>query len=178
MLPAHTSGKTQPLDVTVFSASKAALNDAINIVVLRTGDNSWDSLTFCRMLTFAYGKSFTLHNIKTGFRRAGLFPLNSSQLLSIPRTISHAEPEVEMEVDELEQLFEEKRLRMCDQVLGEDTVLMENGFLDTAKGAVLTSTRAMDSEHEKYKQDRRRRIEKKSQVSELAERAARCTTIA
>ena len=53
-LPAHKSGKTQPLDVTVLSAFKAALNDAINIAVLRNGDKNWDLFTFCRMLTFAY----------------------------------------------------------------------------------------------------------------------------
>ena len=101
-LPAHTSGKMHSLDVTVFSAFKAAPNDAINIAILRSGDKNWDSFTFCRMLTFAYEKSFTLHNIQTGFRRAGLFSLDSSQLLSIPRPISHAEPDVIMEVDELE----------------------------------------------------------------------------
>ena len=34
------SGKTQPLDVTVFSGFKAALKDAIDIAVLRTGDKN------------------------------------------------------------------------------------------------------------------------------------------
>ena len=67
---------------------------------------------------------------------------------------------------------------MCHQVLGEDTVFMANRCLDTAKGAVLTSARAMALAREKYKQDRRRRTEKELQVSELAERAARRTTIA
>ena len=83
-----------------------------------------------------------------------------------------------MEVDELKQLFEEKRHTMCHYVLGEDTVLMGNGFLGTAKGAVLTSMRAMALAREKYKQDRSRRIEKELQVSELTERAARRTAIA
>ena len=65
-----------------------------------------------------------------------------------------------MDVDELEQLLEEKGLRMCHQALGEDTVLKANRFLGTGKRAVLTSTRAMALAREKYKQDRRRRIGK------------------
>ena len=56
VLPAHTSGKIQPLDGTVFSTFKAALNEAINLTVVGTGDKNWDSCTFCWMPRFANEK--------------------------------------------------------------------------------------------------------------------------
>lgn len=83
-----------------------------------------------------------------------------------------------MIVDELERLFEVKRLKMCNRVLAVDTVMTSNGFLDTAKGPVLASARALKLAPEKDNDDRRRRIEKELQVSALEERAARRTAIA
>ena len=57
-LPSHTSGKTQPLDVTVFPSLKAALNDVINKSVSNDKKNEWDVFSFCKMLKFAYQNEF------------------------------------------------------------------------------------------------------------------------
>lgn len=83
-----------------------------------------------------------------------------------------------MTIDELEKLYEDKRLKMCHWVLGEDTVTTSNGLLDTAKRAVLTFARPLELAREKYNEDKRRRIEKELQASALAERAVRRTAIA
>lgn len=80
--------KTHPLDVTVFSPFKTAMNEAVNMAVSRTESNDWDTFTFCSMLSHAYTKELTSQNINTGFWRVGLWPFDASQLLSNPRSRS------------------------------------------------------------------------------------------
>jgi len=41
-LPAHTSGKTQPLDVVLFGAFKRALNNVMNEAASTDNLDNWD----------------------------------------------------------------------------------------------------------------------------------------
>lgn len=172
-LPAHTSGKTQPLDVCLFSPFKDALNEAMNLCISQDKDDKWDTFSFCDMLKFAYEKSFTPQNIKSGFRKAGLYPLDSSQLLSVPRPVNADNLTEMLTVDELERLFEAKRQILRTKVLGEDTVISKSGFVDTSNGAVLTSVRALALAEGKFTSDTAQRVSKELRATQSAERASR-----
>ena len=50
-IPAHTSGKTQPLDVVVFGIFKKALRDILGACVRLNGYEKLDTYDFCGMLT-------------------------------------------------------------------------------------------------------------------------------
>ena len=171
-LPAHTSGKTQPLDVTVFSSFKNALNEAVNLSVSKSYSNDWDVFSFCSMLTHAFNKAFTAHNITTGFRRAGIWPFDASQLLGIPRPQSSNDADTMVSVSELERLLELKRAEMRHAVLGEDATITDCGFIDTSKGAVLTSERALYLAKGKMKSDASRRLQRELKAAAVAEKAA------
>jgi hypothetical protein len=76
-LPAHTSGTTQPLDVNVFSPFKQALNKHIQFLSTSTGYALYDVFDFAKMMRAAFDAAFTIQNIKSAFRKTGLWPLNS-----------------------------------------------------------------------------------------------------
>lgn len=174
-LPAHTSGNTEPLDVNIFSPSKAALNEAINIAVSKEDPNKWDTYSSCNMMRFAYEESFSIHNIKARFRRSGIWPFNASHLLSILRPRSHEEPGITMSVTELECLFEQRRRDMRKFGLGSDSEVTNSDFVDTTNGQVLTSTRALQLAREKHAADQQRKLLEQAKAAEAALRAARCT---
>ena len=88
------------------------------MAVTRDGEDKWDSFYFCRMLKYAYDKAFTLSNIVSGFRRAGIVPIDASQLLSVPRPRSADDVSLPMTVEEIEGLFEEKRVKMRHAISG------------------------------------------------------------
>lgn len=142
-LPAHTFGKTQPLHVTVFSPFTASLNEAINLAIARDEANNWDTFAFCQMLKFAYQKSFTVQNVRSGFQRARIWPLDASKLLSVPRPKSLTNPGSTVSVAELEELFQKRRRSIRKSLLGSDAKITAKGFVDTTKGEILTSQRAM-----------------------------------
>jgi len=84
-LPAHTTGVTQPLDLTVFGSFKTHLAETLRRMhSAGNADARFDVFDFCRMMREAYVKSFTPDTIMGGFRRAGLHPLNPSTVLSLP----------------------------------------------------------------------------------------------
>ena len=70
------------------------------------------------MLTRALNKAYTVHDITTGFRRAGIWPFDASQLLGIPRPQSSNDAHTMVPVSELERLLELKRTEMRHAVLG------------------------------------------------------------
>ena len=173
-LPAHTSGKTQPLDVTIFSPFKSVLNEAINLAIAKDEQNTWDTFAFCSMLRYAYKKSFSNGNIISAFRRSGIWPLDAYQLLSIPRPQSHMH-QVTMSVAELEQLLQVRRTEIRHSILGSDVKLTHSGFVDTTRGQMLTSYNAMNLAREKYRHDGRRKLMEAAKAAELSLRKARRT---
>lgn len=71
-LPAHTSGKTQPLDVICFSVFKNALNEALNTAAATDKLDVYDTFDFCGMLRTAFQPAFTEKNNKSAFLRSGI----------------------------------------------------------------------------------------------------------
>lgn len=172
-LPAHTSGKTQPLDVVMFSPFKKALNESISLCSTVGKIDIFDVFDFCRMLSYAYRKAFTEANIVQAFKKSGLWPIDSSQLLGVPRPGTAEDIRTILNVDQLEKLFEQKRAAVRETVLGSDSAMLANGYIDTTKGAVLTSDRALMLIREKVARDRAVYLAAEVESERKAVRAAR-----
>lgn len=72
---------------------------------------SFDAFDFSNMLRFAYAEAFTRDNIIAAFRRAGVWPVDQSRLLSVPRPAAEGNLKDILSVSELEDLFEKKGRR-------------------------------------------------------------------
>jgi hypothetical protein len=74
-LPAHTSHRTQPLDVSIFGPMKNAFQSlfARRAIATTQREARNDIYTFCEMLRDAYYKSMTFSNIVAGFRSTGIW---------------------------------------------------------------------------------------------------------
>ena len=106
------------------------------------------------MLIHAYQAAFTEANIVTAFRKSGIWPVDSKQLLSVPRPVSREQIGTILNVEDLERMFEEKRVAMRRQVVGAECVLLGNGYIDTTRCAVLTSDKALSLIREKETRDK------------------------
>ena len=90
--------------------------------------------------------SFSGKNIITASKKSCNWPVDSTQLLSVPLPASPERVVDISDVEELEGLFEEKRALIYlkrSQVIRCDYSLVRNGFNDTKKGAVLTYDKAL-----------------------------------
>jgi hypothetical protein len=74
-LPAHTSGKTKPLDVSIFSPFKAKLNDGIHSIAMTNSAMTHDVFDFCKLVTEAYKQVFTEATSSRRSDRLGYGPL-------------------------------------------------------------------------------------------------------
>lgn len=66
-LPAPTSSKTQPLDVSLFGKFKDKLNDTISECIKIDSIYKFDVYDFCHMMRHACNTTFTRKNIMTTF---------------------------------------------------------------------------------------------------------------
>eukprot|EP00171_Calliarthron_tuberculosum_P006015 IDg6015t1 len=167
-LQAHTSGKTQPLDVVVFSAFKNALNESLNAAASSDCLDVYDTFDFCGMLSSAFRKYFTPENVISSFRRSGIWPLDSSKLLSSPCPASEAEIYRVLTPIDLQRLLEVNLRAARTAVLGDDAVLLTNGFIDTRQGAVVPSDRALQLTTLKSSQDKKQRARKEREANRRA----------
>ena len=104
-LAAHTSRKTEPLDVVMFSPFKNALNESMNLACTRGKTDGLHVFEFCGMLSYAYRVSFSEKNIITAFKKSGIWPVDSTQLLSVPRPASAERGDDILDVEKLERHF-------------------------------------------------------------------------
>ena len=104
-LPAHSSGKTQPVDVVLFAAFKGALNNAVSNCSGFCDGRTLDLFDLCSVMRKSYEVSFTRRNVMAGFRRAGLWPLDGSRLLDTPRPASAACGAPIISVESLEKAY-------------------------------------------------------------------------
>ena len=77
-----------------------------------------------------------------------------------------------MSVSELEHLLELKRTEMRHAVLGEIATITDCGYIDTSRGAVLTSERALYLSRGKMKSDVAKRLQHELKAGAVAETAA------
>ena len=86
-LPSHTSHKLQPCDISVFGPLKAAYRDQAERLE-RGCVGTIGKEHFIPLYSPARYEAFTPRNIRAGWVKAGLFPLNSERVLrEIPKPV-------------------------------------------------------------------------------------------
>lgn len=86
-LPSHTSGKTQPCDCVLFSSSKHHVSQSLHNCVLANPDSVFDVYDFCSIIRHSYERAMTGENIRASIRRSGLWTLDPSKVLGVPRPV-------------------------------------------------------------------------------------------
>ena len=87
-LPPHTSHVLQPLDLSVFSPLKPAYRKWASQLFHQSSTAPFGKLGFLICLQKACIESFTAHNIKSGWRVTGLWPVNVRKPLSSSRVLA------------------------------------------------------------------------------------------
>jgi len=143
-LPTHTSGKTQPLDVVIFGVFKSYLRDILLSAVAVHQLHTYTMYEYCSAITAAWYKAFTRSNIQASFERAGIWPFEPLRLLGTFRTATAENLQSVFDVGTMVQMMEEKLEQKRKETFGEHVVMRDKGFIDTRRGAVLTSERAQE----------------------------------
>ena len=177
-LPAHTSGKTQPLDVVTFGSMKQSLDELISNAIEIETLEAFDIYQLCTLVKKAFTKAFTRQEIMSAFERSGLWPVNHQKILGVPRRANDASSTRLLSVDEIEKLFLEKRAMARRRLLGSDVSIGTCGFVDTAKGALLNcdaalnAVRVQDESRKARREDAERRAKIRVQAREKRQQEA------
>ena len=75
-LPAHTTHKLQPLDVSFFKPLSIFYNQAADMWVSRNPNCNITQSRVAEILGDSYGKAATIQNAINGFAKSGICPLN------------------------------------------------------------------------------------------------------
>jgi hypothetical protein len=75
-LPPHCSHRLQPLDVSVYASFKAHYNSAVDNWMLHHRGQPMTIYQVAECVGVAHDRSMTPSNIKSGFKRSGIFPFD------------------------------------------------------------------------------------------------------
>lgn len=92
----------------------------------------------------AYFRSCTARNIQASFYRSGIWPLDPGKLLHTPRPRNGQGDAGFLSAEELYTAFTDEGRVLRNAILGEDSKITRSGYIDTSKGAVVTSPKALD----------------------------------
>lgn len=81
-LPAHTSHKLQPLDVSIFSPFKNYFKSERSEWMAKHHRLVINRSELASLCSLAFKKALTVDNIKAGFKRTGIWPLNPMVLIN------------------------------------------------------------------------------------------------
>lgn len=143
-LPAHTSGFTQPLDISVFSPFKTAVNETLYKLGNSLKENNVKVTLYnmCDSFRAAYYSTFNRENITSGFKNAGIWPLNPNQLFRRPLPKSYDDIETIIETCDLIKMLEKMRGERRQNTAPKE-IQSRAGFVDTRNGLILTCASAM-----------------------------------
>lgn len=142
-LPAHTYRKTQPCDVTLFDNFKRELNDCIGSAEDDCSIDLSDNYNFCCMIHYAYNRAFTHNNITAEFEKSSIWPVDHKRVMNVRLPRATEDVSTLLNVDQMEELMVQNRMVVRDSILCINTIVTQSGFVDTNKGAVLTSEWAL-----------------------------------
>ena len=78
-LPPNTTDVLQPLDCGPFAPLKRKWNELLVVHQRNSGYKSIDKSTFVDLMCDAWRQAMTVENVSAGFRRTGIYPLDSSK---------------------------------------------------------------------------------------------------
>ncbi len=79
--------------------------------------------TFCRLLRTAYHSTFTRTEIMSVFEKSGTWPVDHAKLLNVPRPSDADDLGRILSVDELENLYLQRRLHARERILRKDVTI-------------------------------------------------------
>ncbi|MCO5601398.1 hypothetical protein L7F22_055518 [Adiantum nelumboides] len=161
-LPAHTSHKLRPLDVSVFKSLKTHFRKERDIWHLRTLSRQASKTEVATIAAKAIGSALTEANIKSGFKATEIWPFNPNALNFDNMPCNHISilEEATTREEDLSQVpntfsfpnREEEAIyalnTMANQLLDEDTFLE-----DTSTVNGVTYIRLMEEDDEDYFKD-------------------------
>ena len=142
-LPAHTSGKTQPCDTGIFRAFKNEIGKAITDCCMERNTVTLDKYRLCSMLRHAYRCAFTVPVITAAFKLSGVWPVDRKKLITVPRPRDFDDVTTLISAEKMEEMYQKKLLLSRKCILGDERSEVRRGFIDTTRGCVLTSDKAL-----------------------------------
>ncbi|XP_052749791.1 uncharacterized protein LOC128200428 [Galleria mellonella] len=82
-LPPHVSHKMQPLDLTIFSSLKIAYNKECELYMVNNPGKRITQYEIEELFTKAYNKTANISKAVSGFRAAGIYPINPDKFKDI-----------------------------------------------------------------------------------------------
>ncbi len=137
-LPSHTSGITQPLDVSVISAFKQHINEQLytSSSTLTGAQKERTILNLCFIFWCAYDMAFTRKNIRNGFEKPGYWPYCPEKLLFRPQPRDSNDLQTILSVDRMSNMPQEKVVSRRSQGTSVTSVNIRKGFVDTTYGCL------------------------------------------
>lgn len=144
-IPAHSIGKLEPLDVVGFSSLKSFLRKTASQCVTVDEDKPLDMFRLFRIFGVEFRDSFTQRNIKFGFRRSGMSPLDPEVIINVPyqRIISTKETEL-LSAEQLLVMVCSRTEEVRRSILGAVAEIAACGYINTTHGVVINFSEALD----------------------------------
>lgn len=128
---------------------------------------------FSRILRREYELSFTVSNVKSGFRRGGLWPVDHSRLTAQPRPENNTPGAALASVFDLEAAVENMRVNMRTEVLGDNAQNMGSEFIDITHRGVMNVVEVLSMVCKKARQDSEKAAKKEGERVQRELRGAR-----
>ena len=104
---------------------------------------SIDLYRLCSILRQAFYGAFTRANIVDPFRRSGVWPVNPSVSMAIPRPINSEVDASTATVEDMKLMLDESRTRARLAITGQEPIVKRRGFVCNTQGVVLKSDAAL-----------------------------------
>ena len=102
-----------------------------------------DTYQLHALLRYSYREAIAVQSIQKAFEAAGLWPVDGTKLISVPRPGDSFQASKIISPNRMEKMFRQKLREAPMRVFGSGLDEIKGGFVDTTRSCVLTSDTAM-----------------------------------